>query len=88
MVCYATQKEAEESISQINKGTEQHAEIFQKRYAELKEGKNKNKKDSNNNGENQRSERQNFQNRKGADKWLEEMDILKCNMSQIIEYTK
>ena len=28
MLCYATQKEAEEAITQINKGTEQHAEIY------------------------------------------------------------
>ena len=31
MVCYTTQKEAEEAISQINKGTEWHAEIYQNR---------------------------------------------------------
>ena len=38
MVCYTTQKEAGEAISQINKGTEWHAEISKR---ETNEGRNK-----------------------------------------------
>ena len=31
MICYTTQREAEEAISEINKGTEWHVEIYQNR---------------------------------------------------------
>ena len=34
------------------------------------------------------NERQNHQSRKGIDKWQEEMDILKPDVSQIKEYIK
>ena len=36
MVCYATQRGAEEAISETDKGTEWHAEIYQNRYTEIK----------------------------------------------------
>ena len=48
-VCYTKQKEAEEAVSQVNYRTEWHAEIYQNRYAELYEGRNKKTKDNNNN---------------------------------------
>ena len=41
MICYTTQKEAEESITQINKGTEWHAEIYQNRYTKINKGRKK-----------------------------------------------
>ena len=72
MVCYTTQKEAEEAINQINKGTEWHAEIYQNRYKEINEDKNKTTNENNNNGESKRTktnnERENHQSRKGIDK--------------------
>ena len=37
MVCYITQKEAEEAISQLNKKTEWHAKIYQSNYEEFEE---------------------------------------------------
>ena len=43
MVCHTTQKEAEETICQINEGSQRHAEIYQKRYAELNEGRKNDK---------------------------------------------
>ena len=49
MVCGTTQKQAEEVISKINKWTEQHAKIYQNRYAELNKSRNKKKKENNNN---------------------------------------
>ena len=35
------QRETEEAISEINKGTEWHAEIYQNRYTEINEGRKK-----------------------------------------------
>ena len=85
MVCYTTQIEAEEVINEINKGTEWHVEIYQNRYTEINEGRNKKTKENDNNEESKRNktnkERQNHQSRKGIDKWQEEMDILKSAVS-------
>ena len=85
MVCYTTQREVEEAISEINKGTEWHVEIHQNRYTEINEDRNKKTKENNNNEESKRNktnkERQNHQSRKGIDKWQEEMDILKSDVS-------
>ena len=85
MVCYTTQREVEEAISEINKGTEWHVEIYQNRYTEINEDRNKKTKENNNNEESKRNktnkERQNHQSRKGIDKWQEEMDILKSDVS-------
>ena len=50
MICYRTQKEAEEAISQTNKGIEWHAEIFQ-----INEGRNKKANESDNNEESKRN---------------------------------
>ena len=92
MVCYTTQREAEEAVSEVNKGTEWHAEVYQNRYTEINEGRNKKTKENDNNEESKRNktnkERQNHQSRKGTDKWQEEMDILKSDVSQIKEYIK
>ena len=41
MICHTTQKEAEEAITQINKGTEWHAEIYQNRYTKINKGRKK-----------------------------------------------
>ena len=41
MLCYTTHKETEEAITQINKGTKWHAEIYQNRYTEINEGRKK-----------------------------------------------
>ena len=72
MVCYKSRKETEEAISQINKETEWHTEIYQNRYAELNEGRNKITRENINNGVMKRNEinneRQNHQGRKGKDK--------------------
>ena len=43
MVCYATQKETDEAISQNDKVTEWYAETHQNRYVELSEGRSKDK---------------------------------------------
>lgn len=59
MACFTRQKEAEEAISKINKGTEWHAETYQSKYAELNEGSNKKAKENNDNGENKRNEANN-----------------------------
>ena len=92
MVCYITQKEAEEAISQLNKKTEWHAKIYQSNYEEFEENlksnyEEKKTKENNNNAESTSNEtyneRQNHQSKKGIDKWKEEMDILKCDISQI-----
>ena len=56
MTCYTRQKESEEAISKINKGTESHAEMYQNKYAELNEGSNKKAKQNNNYEENKRNE--------------------------------
>ena len=92
MVCYTTQRKAEEAISEINKGTEWHAEIYQNRYTEINEGRNKKTKENDNSEESKRNktnkEKQNHQSRKGVDKWQEEMDNLKFDISQIKEYIK
>ena len=92
MVRYTIQTEAEEAISQINKGTVWHAEIYQNRYIVLNKGRTKKTKENNDNGEGKRNEtnneRQNHQSRKGIDKWPEEMDILKSGVSQIKNYTQ
>ena len=79
MVCYTTQREVKETISEINKGTEWHIEIFQNRYTEISEGRNK--KTSKRSKTN--TERQYYQSRKGIDKWEEEKDILKSDVNQI-----
>ena len=79
MVWYTTQREAEEAIDEINKGTEWHVEIYQNRYTEINEGRNK--KTSKRSKTNK--ERQDYQSRKGIDKWQEEMDVLKSDVSQI-----
>ena len=55
MICYTTQKEAEEAISQINKRTEWHAEIYQNRYKEINEDRNKKTNQNNNNAESKRT---------------------------------
>ena len=87
MICYTTQREAEEAISEINKGTEWHAEVYQNRYTEINEGRNKKTKENDNNEESKRNktnkERQNHQSRKGIDKSQGEMDILKSDVSQV-----
>ena len=92
MLCYTTEKEAEEEITQISKETEWHAEIYQNRYTEINEGRKKKANENHNNEESERnktnSERQNQKSRKGIDKWQEEMDILKSDVSQIKEYIK
>ena len=92
MVCYTTQKETEEAISQINKATEWHAEIYQNRYKEINEDRKKKTNENNNNGKSKRTktnnERENHQSRKGIYKWQKEMDILKSDISQIKEYIK
>ena len=41
VICSPTQKEAEKAITQINNGTEWHAEIYQNRYTEINEGRRK-----------------------------------------------
>ena len=91
MVYYTTQKEAEKAVSQINKGTVWHAEIYQNRYKEINEDRNK-KINENNNGESKRNkannERKNHQIRKRIDKWQEKMDVLKSDISLIKEYIK
>ena len=92
MICYTTQKETEEANTQINKGTEWHAEIYQNRYTKINKGRKKRANENHNNEESERnktnSERQNQKSRKGLDKWQEEMDILKSDVSQIKEYIK
>ena len=92
MVCYTTQRETEEVICEINKGTEWHAVIYQNRYTEINDGRKKKTKENGNNEESKRNkthkERQNHQSRKGIDKWQEEMDILKSDVNQIKEYIK
>ena len=92
MICYTTQKETEEAITQINKGTEWHAEIYQNRYTEINESRKKKPNENHNNELSERnktnSERQNQKIRKGLDKWQEEMDILKSDVDQIKEYIK
>ena len=92
MICYTTQKETEEATTQINKGTEWHAEIYQNRYTEINESRKKKPNENHNNELSERnktnSERQNQKIRKGLDKWQEEMDILKSDVDQIKEYIK
>ena len=92
VICSPTQKEAEKAITQINNGTEWHAEIYQNRYTEINEGRKKKANENHSNEESERnktnSERQNQKSRKGIDKWQEEMDILKSDVSQIKEYIK
>ena len=92
MLCYTTHKETEEAITQINKGTKWHAEIYQNRYTEINEGRKKKANENHNNEESERnktnSERQNQKSRKGIDEWLEEMNILKSDVSQVKEYIK
>ena len=72
MLCYTTHKETEEAITQINKGTKWHAEIYQNRYTEINEGRKKKANENHNNEESERnktnSERQNQKSRKGLDK--------------------
>ena len=102
IVCYSTQKRQKYSVklhAEI-KWTEWHAEIYQNRYAELNEGRNKNIKENINCGESKRNEtnneRQNHQSRKEQindkkkeiNKCQEEMNILKSDISQIKEYIK
>ena len=92
MICSPTQKQAEEAITQINKGTEWHAEIYQNRYTEINEGRQKKANKNHNNEESERnktnSESQNQKSRKGLDKWQEDMDILKSDVGLIKEYIK
>ena len=89
MLCCTTQKETEEAITQINKGTEWHAEIYQNKYTEINEGRKKKANENNNNEESERKKTNSeWQNQKGIDKWQEEMDILKSDVSQIKEYIK
>ena len=89
MLCYTTQKETEEAITQINKGTEWHAEIYQNKYTETNEGRKKKANENNNNEESERNETNiKRQNKKGIGKWQEEMDILKSDVCQIKEYIK
>ena len=71
--------------------TEWNAEIYQNRYKEINEDINKNTNENKSSGESKRNktnERENHQSRKGIDKWQEEMDILKSDISQIKEYIK
>ena len=63
--------------------TEWNAEIYQNRYKEINENKS-----SGESKRNKTNERENHQSRKGIDKWQEEMDILKSDISQIKEYIK
>ena len=65
MICYTTQREAEEAISEINKGTEWHAKIYQNRYTEINEGRNKKTKENSNNGESKRN-KTNKERQKGS----------------------
>ena len=92
MICSPTQKQAEEAITQINKGTEWHAEIYQNRDTEINEGRKKKANKNHNNEEGERnktnSESQNQKSRKELDRWQEEMDILKSDVGQIKEYIK
>ena len=71
MLCYTTEKEAEEAITQISKETEWHAEIYQNRYTEINEGRKKKANEYHSNEESERnktnSERQNQKSRKGLD---------------------
>ena len=73
MVCYATQKEAEEIITQINKGVEWHGEMYQNRYTEINEDRYKKANGNDNNEESKKNktsnERQNHQSGKGMGKW-------------------
>ena len=73
MVCYTTQKEAEGTITQISKGVEWHAEMYQNRYTEINEGRCKKANRNGNNEESKRNktnnERQNHQSGKGMGKW-------------------
>ena len=50
ILCYTTQNETKEAITQINKGTTWHAEIYQNRYTEIN-GATKKKPNENQNTE-------------------------------------
>ena len=92
MVCYTTQREADEAVSEINKGTEWHAEISQNRYAEINEGRNKRQRKMTIIKKvkeiKQIRKDKIIKSRKRIDKWQKEIDNLKPDISQIKEYTK
>ena len=92
MVCYTTQREADEAVSEINKGTEWHAEISQNRYAEINEGRNKRQRKMTIIKKvkeiKQIRKDKIIKSRKRIDKWQKEIDNLKPDKSQIKEYTK